>query len=564
MGNGNETGVIPHSSTDHQAVVSVRNLSRRVVLAIAGGALLLFAYAAVYWWGMATFEGEQLSYVRALQVVLEALTTAGFGGDAPWTSTEMNVVVIAMNLTGVSLVFFAIPFFLVPLLEDALRADVPTESSLSGHVIVCADSTRETPLRAELDEVDVPSLFLKREEDRVRELLQDGIEAMQGNPESAATLEAANVSEARGLVVDIGDEVNASVILAARRLAPDIRIVSVVEGGDAASYHRYAGADEVIRPRVAVGNRLARKIRETQFHESVHDLEWNGSIELTEVLVDGESGLAGQSLSASRFRQRYGITVLGGWFHGEFIAPIDPDRTLVEGAVLLVAGHSDQLTTLVGGVTAREGCDRAVVAGYGVVGKTVTEALSDSGVEVTVVDEKPKDGVDVVGDITERSTLREVRLTEADRIVLALSRDSLAVYSTLVVEEHAPEVETLARADDVDYVQKCYDAGVQFTLALSEVTAHMVAARLFESHPDDRAGPCEVARMRAPALAGNRLGDAGIRPETGVRVVAIERDGQLHASPGRSFEIRESDTLVLAGRQAAIDEFERRYAIDTQ
>lgn len=156
----------------------MRGFSRRVALSLVGGALLLGAYALLYRWGMATFEGERLSYVRALQVVLEALTTAGFGGDAPWASTEMNLLVVAMNLTGVSLVFFAIPFFVVPLLEDAFRTTVPTESSLSGHVIVCADAPRETALQAELGDAGAPSLFVTPDADRARELLGEGVEAI--------------------------------------------------------------------------------------------------------------------------------------------------------------------------------------------------------------------------------------------------------------------------------------------------------------------------------------------------------------------------------------------------
>lgn len=535
------------------------DLSRRVLLAIGGGAVMLVAYATVYRWGMATFEGEHLSYVRSLQVVLEALTTAGFGGDAPWASTQMNALVIAMNLTGVSLVFFAVPFFVVPLLEETLRTTVPTESSLSDHVIVCADSPRETPLRAELEDVDIDPLFIKSDADLVRDLLEDGLDAMHGDPETAETLSGANVSEAEAIIVDIDDEANASVILAARRLAPDVRIVSVVEDGDTASYHEYAGADQVIQPRVAVGTRLAAKVQGTQFQESVTN-EWQTEgLEFTEVLVDQGHDLVGQTLRESQFRQRYGVTVLGGWFHGEFVAPVDPDRPLVEHTVLLVAGHAEDLHTLNRTVTA-DSCHSAVVAGYGVVGETVANQLENSGVDVTVVDAAQKDGVNVVGDMTDPEILEQIDLRGVDSIVLTLARDSLAVYSALVLEDHAPEVDTLARADDVEYVQKCYDAGAEFTLALSEVTAHMITGRLFESHSGtSSSGPHEIARLQLPELAGQRLGEANIRTDAGVHVVGVERAGSLRANPDPSFEIDESDVLLLAGKESDIASLEQQY-----
>jgi len=39
----------------------MRDISRRIAVSIVGGAALLSTYAAIYRWGMATFEGEQLS-----------------------------------------------------------------------------------------------------------------------------------------------------------------------------------------------------------------------------------------------------------------------------------------------------------------------------------------------------------------------------------------------------------------------------------------------------------------------------------------------------------------------
>jgi len=490
-------------------------------------------------------------------VVLEVLTTAGFGGDAPWSSPEMNAVIIGMNLTGVVLVFFAIPFFAVPFLERIVRTAAPTESSLSDHVIVCADSPRETALRAEMDDAGIPSLFVKRDAELVRELVRGGAEAIHGDPETEGTLENANVSDARAMVVDINDEVNANTILTARRLEPEIRIVSVVENSDTEAYHRYAGADEVVRPRVAVGQRLAAKARGTSLRDAVRT-EAGDRPELAEVLVSG-SELAGQTLSESQFGQRSGATVLGGWFHGEFVAPVDPDRPLVEHAVLLVAGETEGLTTLQSAATRRP-CDRVVVVGYGVVGRTVAETLRESGVGVTVVNREETEGVDVVGDVTEPATLQEAGVADADRVVLCLSRDSLVVFSALVIQEHAPDVEVLARADNVEYVRKCYDAGVEYTLARSEVTAHMAAARLFESHSEDRT-QCELVRTQAPSLAGNCLGDTELRAETSV--VAVERDGTLLSNPGPSFDFRENDVLILAGTEAGVAEFERRYGTDS-
>lgn len=308
----------------------MKPLTRRIVVTAVGGLVLLSVYALVYQWGMATFQGEDIGYVRSLQVVVEILTTAGFGGDAPWSSTGMSVIVIGMNVTGVLLVFFAIPYFVIPLLKRALQTEVPTETDLTNHVIVCADSPRETALEAEIGERNVPELFVKQDESRVMDLVRDGVDAIHGDPETAATLTAANVEQARAMIVDINDEVNANIVLTARRLNEQLQIVSVVEDSDTEQYHSYAGADDVIRPRVAVGKRLAMKAQGTRFREYTDDER--ASIALSEVLVESGSDLIGRTLAECRFRQRFGVTVLGGWFHGEFVAPVPPDRRLVEHA----------------------------------------------------------------------------------------------------------------------------------------------------------------------------------------------------------------------------------------
>ena len=66
------------------------------------------------------------------------------------------------------------------------------------------------------------------------------------------------------------------------------------------------------------------------------------------VLIEKDSEFVGRTLSECRFRENFGFTVLGGWFHGEFVAPLAPDRELVEHTVLLVVGEpaSGRFTTL--------------------------------------------------------------------------------------------------------------------------------------------------------------------------------------------------------------------------
>jgi len=119
---------------------------RRIVLSLVAVLVLVLVYAGLYQLGMAAFEGETKTYAQSIQAVIESLTTAGFGGDAPWESTAMNLFVVAMNLTGVLLVFLALPLIVVPLFQQALEDRPPESTDLLNHVVICSYTPRSDVL----------------------------------------------------------------------------------------------------------------------------------------------------------------------------------------------------------------------------------------------------------------------------------------------------------------------------------------------------------------------------------------------------------------------------------
>lgn len=103
------------------------------LLLLAG---VMFVYAVVYHFGMTTYEGEQSrQFLHSLQVVIETFTTTRYGSDAGWDSPQMLVLVMLMDITGVALIFIALPVLVVPLFEEAIAVSVPTEveTELSDH-----------------------------------------------------------------------------------------------------------------------------------------------------------------------------------------------------------------------------------------------------------------------------------------------------------------------------------------------------------------------------------------------------------------------------------------------
>ena len=532
---------------------------RRIGLALGVVAFVIVTYATIYRWAMATFEGREIPFVKALQVTVESLTTAGFGGHAPWESTVMNVLVLAMNLSGVLLVFLGLPLFAIPLLRRALESPPPTRSDLTDHVIICSHSQQDEVLREELEAGGVPYLFVDGDPEVVTELVEAGRNAIHGDPEQIETLRAANAAAARALVADVDDETNPVVILSARRVNPELRIVSVVRDYRVVEYHEFAGADEVVLARQQLGESFAMRAR-TSFERNLREtIEVENDLEVTELLVEEGSPLAGETLASASVLDELRITVVGMWIGGKFVVSPPPETVLEENTILLAMGEHDHVEQ----VTARPvpthyHPERVVVCGYGTVGYSVTEALREQGIEVTVVDLEEKAGVDVVGDVTDPETLERARIREAETVILALDEDTPTIYGTLVLKQFAPDVEIIARADDTDSVWKLYNSGADYVLSLPTLTGEILASMLVdEVEIVTPQMEFEFVRSEAPGLVGRTLAEADVRSETGCTVIAVEREGRLVTDLGPDFRIGKDDVLIVAGRHEAIEAFER-------
>jgi len=527
--------------------------------------VLIFT-AVVYRYGMRVYEGDPRTMIEALRFSVEMFTTTGFGGDSPWESQQLNAFIAVMDLIGMVLLIGALPVVVTPLLEEAFSTTVPTslDEDLSGHVVVCSDTSRSAALIEEFDSYEIPYVIVEPDGDRAVRLREAGRTVIRADPESTAGLAAANLTDARALVTDVSDQVDASVVLAAKELSPEVRVISVVEDADRERYHRLAGADEVLSPRSMLGESLAAKVTtalQTDLDEAV---DIGDSLRLAEVSVPHGSPLAGSTLADSDIGERAGVNVIGAWFNGEFEATPPPDATLSAGTVLLVSGRSDQLERLVdltNSATRRFGAGETVVIGCGQVGRTVAEAIADADLPVTVVDWKDGDGVDVVGDATDPKTLRAAGVEAAQTVVLALPDDTTTEFTTLVVRDLAPNTQMLARVEDAASVRKVHRAGADYVLSLSTVTGRLSASTVIEDRDVLSLNQqIEVVRSRVPRLVGETIGRANVREATGCTVIAIEREGETVTEIGPDTRIEPDDELVVVGTDEGIREFEGRFA----
>jgi len=534
---------------------------RRTVGFVGVLTVVMLVYAVVYQYGMAVYEDDPVSFLHALQFVVETFTTTGYGADSPWESAPMNVLVIVMDTSGTVMIFLALPVLVFPALEDALSTTVPTavENGLSDHVIIASYTPRVETLLDELDSREVDSVIVEPDRDRATDLYEEGYDVIHAEPDSVDGLERARLGDARALVADVSDQVDASIVLTAQECAEDVRIVSVVEEPGRSRYHELAGADAVLSPRPLLGESLARKVTTDVTTDLEGAVEVGEDFEIVELPVHRGSEVAGSTLAASGLRERASVNVIGAWFDGEFESPPDPASVIEAGTVLLVTGREDQieqLADLTRTQVRRHARGETVVVGHGEVGQTVTDVFDGAGLDYTVVDQREGPDVDIVGDATDPEVLDRAGIAEARSVILAIPDDTAAEFATLVVRDVSREVEVIARAEEAESVNKMYRAGADYVLSLATVSGRMIASAVLEGEDvislDTQV---EVVRTRAPGLAGRTLGDADVRARTGCTVVAVERNGTVYTDLGPEFEIERGDEVIVAGPDRATNRF---------
>ncbi|EMA70767.1 trk active potasium channel [Halorubrum aidingense JCM 13560] len=537
--------------------------TRLIVYYLVSVVSVLSGFVILYNYGMATWEGRPQPLYRSLEVVIQTVTTVGYGGDAPWSSPQMNYLVSLMALSGLVLIFAALPVLVVPLFEDAFRTTAPSSvHGIDGHVVLCNYGAREEVLIDELTGRGVEYVIVEDDREVANDLYTSGYTVMFGDPESDVTLRSARVEHADTLIANIDDETNLSILLSAREVNPDVRTISLTEDPTTADYHRYAGANHVLTPRRILGEQLAGMAVGTFDPEAVDAVEIDEDFDIAEFPLQSGSELIGRTIADSGVFERAGADIIGVWIRGDFQSPPPPNARFDARSVLVATGSESDLDRLKE-MTLSEGRHRrgdVIVAGIGVVGQAIMTALTSAGFEYTTIDLSDTSTVDVVGDATERDVLREAGITDAGTIVLALPDDTAAIFATFAIRELNPGIEIIARANDHESVSKLYRAGADYVLSLASVSGRMLASIVLDEEILSPGTQLKLIRTTAPGAVGQSIADADIRRRTGCTVVAAERNGSVVTHPGASFVIEPRDELVVAGTDKNITRFQTEFA----
>ena len=288
-------------------------------------------------------------------MVITTFTTIGYQEVHP-LSHPGRVFNSFLIVTGVSLLFIMIGALTQALLEFELvkvfgkRRMERELAGLKNHYIICGAGRVGASVAQELARKPCPFVIIESEEKATAELDSKWL-VIIGDAASEKTLRDAGIQNALGLVAaTTTDATNIYIVLTARSLNPNLKIIARASEERAQKHLKTAGADVVISPYLAAGHRIAQSFLRPKVLDFL-DIATarSGTFEMIieEILVARESPLAHATVGTSGIHHQFGIMILAiRRADGETrFNPVAQD-TIRAGDYLIAMGEPSQLAKL--------------------------------------------------------------------------------------------------------------------------------------------------------------------------------------------------------------------------
>jgi voltage-gated potassium channel len=239
---------------------------QRIVVRIVWAAVTVLALIGIGTVGFFNIGGDHSDWSDALYMTLITISTVGYGEIVPLPALGDRVFAGFIAISGLGALTFLFTslsvFFLEKDLDHSLRRRRMEKriQKLRQHFIICGFGRVGRSVGGELQNTGRHFVAIDTEEARFEDNLDKfpGLLCLQGDASDDDLLEAADIVDARGLFAVTGDDSrNLMIIITARQLNPDLRIVARAQEARNVEKMRKVGADAVISPDFTGGIRLA-------------------------------------------------------------------------------------------------------------------------------------------------------------------------------------------------------------------------------------------------------------------------------------------------------------------
>jgi len=223
--------------------------------------------------------------------------------------------------------------------------------ALRDHYVLCGFGRGGATVARQLRHEGVPIVIIDDIPESLERARRDGFLVVEGDATDDATLRAAGLGRARGIITTVdSDASNVYVILSARTINPDLFVVARANQAGAEERLIRAGANRVVSPYAMAGHRLAGLALRPRVVDFVDAALSHGDLAfaLEEVTVTADGSITGRTVGDLREQGIHTLAVVreSGGESAEYDANPAPDRPLLAGESLIVSGSAATLAWL--------------------------------------------------------------------------------------------------------------------------------------------------------------------------------------------------------------------------
>jgi voltage-gated potassium channel len=298
---------------------------------------------------------EGWGWFDAFYMTLTTMTTIGYGEIHPLSHVgrifNSFLIVLAVFSGGFTIAMLSQALLQFEFGKALGRRRMERElAKLTGHYIICGAGRVGRTVARELRARGQNIAFVEKDAERAEWALNEKIPVVLGSASSEESLRNARIDTAKGLVAAVStDAENLYIVLTARGLRSDLKIIARASEEEAISKLLRAGASHVLSPYYFVGNRIAQLLLRPNVLDFIDTAFGTDrlDVEIGEVHIEAKSPLAGKTLGEAAIREQADVIILGiKPSEGTLIFNPAPETLIRSGDTLIVIGSDAQMRKL--------------------------------------------------------------------------------------------------------------------------------------------------------------------------------------------------------------------------
>lgn len=297
-----------------------------------------------------------LSWVDALYMTVITVTTVGYR-ELNDPTQEAKIFIILLILFSVIIVGYAVSVITEFLLSRNNVYEVRKKrflkhiKKMENHIIVCGYGRNGRQAVQRLQDYNRPFIIVELDQQVIDDSGLEHVHFLRGNAIDDDVLIKAGVNKASTLITALPEDAdNLFIVLSARQLNKDLKIISRASEDTSYKKLKLAGADNVILPDTIGGQHMASLIVSPDLLEFWDNLSYGGNDGVNLEQISFEQMFDEQqkcSIIDLNLRQKTGCTIIGYKSpEGDYVVNPDPNLVLTGGSKIIVVGNSKQIETL--------------------------------------------------------------------------------------------------------------------------------------------------------------------------------------------------------------------------